>query len=585
MLANTKSEINITIYELNDTIMQIKLDENDTCFDLLKKLYNNYDLSEYNIQFVTKDAKILKTSDDSNKLFSKTENNLSLVKLPYKIKQIIIQDENKCYAILFNDGTMIYKIMNDIKIQKNVIKICCKNFEPFIVLKENGNIIFIGSTYIIDYYEVVYKLSRINHQKYDEVYLNTDYIDIFYGSNYEFYGINKKGQIYKNGQTKPYYNFISIDVDLQINTIKCWTVYDTCLFLKNDGLLLIENEDYGSLKIKINSEKQIFCNFLAFAILTNDNKVLTYGSGKHGGNSEYVNNDLCNVKHIYTLEKAFIAVKYDGSIVPWGHHRMCSGFNMVKHKLKSGVKEVYYNISGVSILKDDGSVVAWKNIECSWDIDFTSVEALLQKDVKYIVSSSIAFAALKEDGCVIVWGIMKDRDISSQKYKLLNNVIKLYSNDDAFIALKNDGSAVIWGNNIDESIYDSSEYIMPENMKKELINIVKVESSKSFFALTRNDNTAIIIGQINYMPIYTMISDSKKIYYTNLIIIVFRNDNSIVILKKNSDDNIIIDNIKTVVQYDEILCAVTLDDAYIIINYNGVINEDINKHINNPIDL
>ena len=61
-----------------------------------------------------------------------------------------------------------------------------------------------------------------------------------------------------------------------------------------------------------------FYNDSAFAAVTTNNKVVSWGNNAKGGDSTAVNAHLTNVSKIYTNTAAFAAIKTDGSVVTWG---------------------------------------------------------------------------------------------------------------------------------------------------------------------------------------------------------------------------------------------------------------------------
>lgn len=65
--------------------------------------------------------------------------------------------------------------------------------------------------------------------------------------------------------------------------------------------------------------KTIFSNNGAFAALTNDGSVITWGKSSYGGDSSSVATQLINVKNIFTTNGgAFAALREGGSVVTWG---------------------------------------------------------------------------------------------------------------------------------------------------------------------------------------------------------------------------------------------------------------------------
>jgi len=90
-----------------------------------------------------------------------------------------------------------------------------------------------------------------------------------------------------------------------------------------DALLVINGVDileYSSLIYDsgFTNVKKIYSNKHAFAFLTNEKKVFTWGDSQKGGNTGNNQLYLENVKEIYNTDQAFLAHREDNKIVVWG---------------------------------------------------------------------------------------------------------------------------------------------------------------------------------------------------------------------------------------------------------------------------
>ena len=104
-------------------------------------------------------------------------------------------------------------------------------------------------------------------------------------------------------------------------------------------------------------------------------------------------------------------------------------------------------------LKNDGTVFVWGDTD--YGGTFTSGNEIFRKlypltNVKEIYSTSKAFAALKNDNTVSIWGdffFWETRVLKQDTNSVfgLNNVKKIYSTRGAFAALKYDGTVFVWG--------------------------------------------------------------------------------------------------------------------------------------------
>ena len=153
----------------------------------------------------------------------------------------------------------------------------------------------------------------------------------------------------------------------------------------------------------------------------------------------------------FSTERAFAAVKPDGSVVTWGHSNYGADSSAVANELVCGVIHVFATKKAFAALKTDGSVVTWGDV--AYGGDSRSVASELN-NVRKIYSNSSAFAAVKNDGSLVVWGertrggeaaIMKETadTVGWTAYPLHSSlldgstgrVVKIVSNDYAFAAL------------------------------------------------------------------------------------------------------------------------------------------------------
>ena len=68
--------------------------------------------------------------------------------------------------------------------------------------------------------------------------------------------------------------------------------------------------------------------------------VVTWGNQDWGGNSNDVQNQLNNIKMIYSTDYAFAALKNDGSVVTWGDQNRGGNSNNVQNQLQN-IKMIY----------------------------------------------------------------------------------------------------------------------------------------------------------------------------------------------------------------------------------------------------
>ena len=98
----------------------------------------------------------------------------------------------------------------------------------------------------------------------------------------------------------------------------------------------------GSIPLQVlnaNNLLDIQTTYGAFAALTEDGAVFTWGSAAHGGDSSDV--DLSSgVRKIYSNGNAFAALKDDGSVVTWGNPSIVEASSHVSEQLASGIVSI-----------------------------------------------------------------------------------------------------------------------------------------------------------------------------------------------------------------------------------------------------
>ena len=131
-------------------------------------------------------------------------------------------------------------------------------------------------------------------------------------------------------------------------------------------------------------------NHYAFAAVTEEGSLVTWGKATLGGDSSTVQGNLRQkVRQAAPSSKGFFAILEDRSLIYWGQHASGIGMSAVKHQLTS-VRQVCSTMDSFAALRQDGSVVTWGS-EASGG-NSCSVQAQLQ-DVQEIFATSGAFAA------------------------------------------------------------------------------------------------------------------------------------------------------------------------------------------------
>ena len=101
----------------------------------------------------------------------------------------------------------------------------------------------------------------------------------------------------------------------------------------------------NNVQNQLHNIKMIYSTAHAFAALKNDETAVTWGDQNHGGNSNNVQNQLHNVKMIYSTNRAFAALKNDETVVTWGYQRYGGNSNNVQN-----IKMIYSTGSAFAAL-------------------------------------------------------------------------------------------------------------------------------------------------------------------------------------------------------------------------------------------
>jgi len=267
-------------------------------------------------------------------------------------------------------------------------------------------------------------------------------------------------------------------------------------------------------------------NGFAFAALTANQSVVTWGEAAHGGDSSTVQVRLeDNVNGLVSTRYAFAASKDGGKLVMWGESAVVRGHdNQYAYNL-TGVVATESSFAGVhfptktafafgsaqsggvstipltniqsvtasagafAALKNDLSVVAWGSEHYGGAVP-SGVQSELHSAVQ-IVATRDAFAARLTSGKVLAWGsALGGGDTSAVTNKLASGVLHVAASGAVFAALKSDSSVVTWGHS--DGGGDSSAVQSALHDIKTIVG-----NSKAFAALTQ-DGKVVAWGKSVY---------------------------------------------------------------------------------------
>jgi hypothetical protein len=88
----------------------------------------------------------------------------------------------------------------------------------------------------------------------------------------------------------------------------------------------------------------------AFAALTEGGDVISWGDKYFGGNSDCVQDQLKNVKMIFSSPNGFLALTSEGNLVRWGYGKL-------KIKTLQHIKNVFPSFHGFSALTENNEFI------------------------------------------------------------------------------------------------------------------------------------------------------------------------------------------------------------------------------------
>ena len=254
---------------------------------------------------------------------------------------------------------------------------------------------------------------------------------------------------------------------------------------------ILPNERPGSGAAFSTGSGRQFPNPKAFAAITMNGSVVTWGAPTSGGNSSAVAASLSsNVTAVYSNGYAFAALKDNGAVVTWGQHYSGGDSSAVASSLTSNVTAVYSTVAAFAALKDNGSVITWGTADFGGNS--SAVAASLSSGVKAVYSNAQAFAALKDNGSVVTWGVADWGGNSTNLTggNLSSNVTAVYSNQYAFAALKTGGSVVTWGS----ASWGGNSSAVAASLSS---NVTAVYSTYYAFAALKSNGSVVTWGSAN----------------------------------------------------------------------------------------
>jgi hypothetical protein len=170
-----------------------------------------------------------------------------------------------------------------------------------------------------------------------------------------------------------------------------------------------------------------------------------WGFANWGGDISSVSELLSSgVAEIFATERAFAALKSDGSVVTWGPSGFGGDSSNVASSLTGGVVRIYSTSQSFVALKADGSVVSWGSNGAAEIPE--NLQDALSNNVYKIFATNAAFAALRLGGSVVTWGVGPGSDQGDTAAVLELGVINIIPNYLAFVSYQSNWATVgAWG--------------------------------------------------------------------------------------------------------------------------------------------
>lgn len=125
------------------------------------------------------------------------------------------------------------------------------------------------------------------------------------------------------------------------------------------GSLSPIDANHGFIKEFDEKIVDIAATHYAFAALSDQGNVATWGYRTYGGNSATVSERLTNIQKIVGSKGAFAAITDTGAVITWGHNNHGGNSSEVSNSLTSDVVDIYANEDAFAAVKADGEIVTW----------------------------------------------------------------------------------------------------------------------------------------------------------------------------------------------------------------------------------
>lgn len=282
------------------------------------------------------------------------------------------------------------------------------------------------------------------------------------------------------------------------------------------GLLSAEADELTGVR-------QIYSTVSAFAALTDTGSVAAWGN--NGGDASAVADQLQEgIRSLASTTEAFAALDVNGGVATWGTARFGGDTSDLSDVLASDVVEIFSTDGAFAALKKNGSVIVWGDEFSGGFRGKSGIDKAT--DVRTIRTTAGGFAALREDDTVVTWGYWNNGGQPEGQAALAlasGQVQDVFSNEFTFAALLKDGSVITWGGR--ESGGNTSEVV------DELVNVERIVGSRNSFAAITTAGKVISwgISGNNYIDVSEQLaSDVVDVISSDQAFAAIKTDGSVV---------------------------------------------------------
>jgi alpha-tubulin suppressor-like RCC1 family protein len=252
-------------------------------------------------------------------------------------------------------------------------------------------------------------------------------------------------------------------------------------------------KDIIILIISFLQDIKFFSNDSAFALLTSNGDVYTWGDQQNGGNSQSVQHLLKNVISIHSSRTAFAAIiennNDNNEVVTWGNPYCGGNCNNIKDKLKN-VVNVYAGKEGFVAICKNGNIVSWGR--------YTPIPFFFTNFIS-VESNGSAFVGITDNDELYGWiddsvFTSKNNDQITNDY-MTNNILSVYHNPYSFVAIKEDHSVVAFGNDKFGGNIDNN---LDNNIASKLKNVLYIKSTFGAYTALLDNGTVVSWGSPEY---------------------------------------------------------------------------------------